>query len=48
MPNLEDDDDSITDATIEEGVDSLLESGEYDLEVRAGQSEEEDSQASAR
>ncbi|SFR57569.1 PGF-CTERM protein/surface glycoprotein [Halogeometricum rufum] len=44
VPNLEDDDDSITDATIEEGVDSLLESGEYDLEVRAGQSEEEDSQ----
>jgi surface glycoprotein (TIGR04207 family)/PGF-CTERM protein len=44
VPNLEDDDDSITDATIEEGVNSLLESGEYDLEVRAGQDETDDSQ----
>ncbi|SFR35940.1 PGF-CTERM protein/surface glycoprotein [Halogeometricum rufum] len=44
VPNLEDDDDSITKASIEEGVNSLLESGEYDLEVRAGQDSDDDSQ----
>ncbi|WP_363465023.1 BGTF surface domain-containing protein [Halogeometricum borinquense] len=45
-PSLEDqDDDKITSATIEQGVNSLLEAGRYPLEVRAGQDKKDDSEA---
>jgi PGF-CTERM protein/surface glycoprotein (TIGR04207 family) len=44
VPNLEGDDDDITKADISEDVSTLLDAGEYDVEVRSGEDASEDSQ----